>query len=46
MKTKTYKFFIERNVLEAQQDGKLVLIKKIYPCKVNAACPPDHRMLR
>lgn len=46
MKAKTYKFFIERKVLETQQDGKQVLIKKVFPCKVNAACPPDHRMLR
>lgn len=46
MKAKTYKFFIERNVFETQQDGKQVLIKKVFPCKVNAACPPDHRMLR
>lgn len=45
MKTKTYKFFIERSVLDVQ-DGKPVLVKKTFPCKVNAACPPDHRMLR
>lgn len=45
MKTKTRKFFIERISMEIVEE-KQVMVKKIYPCKVNAAVPFNHRMLR
>ena len=45
MKAKTRKFFIERISTEIVEE-KQVVVKKIYPCKVNAAIPFDHRMLR
>ena len=45
MKAKTRKFFIERISTEIVEE-KQVVVKKIYPCKVNAAIPFDRRMLR
>lgn len=45
MKTKTRKIFIERTTMEIV-DEKLTMVKRIYPCKVNAAVPFNHRMLR
>lgn len=45
MKAKTRKIFIERISTEIVEE-KQVVVKKIYPCKVNAAIPFNHRMLR
>ena len=45
MKAKTRKFLIERISTEIVEE-KQVIVKKIYPCKVNAAIPFNHRMLR
>ena len=45
MKAKTRKFFIERISTEIDEE-KQIVVKKIYPCKVNAAVPFNHRMLR
>lgn len=45
MKTETRKFFIERISTEIAEE-KQVIVKKVYPCKVNAAVPFNHRMLR
>lgn len=45
MKAKTRKIFIERISTEITEE-KQVVVKKIYPCKVNAAIPFNHRMLR
>ena len=45
MKAKTRKIFIERISTEITEE-KQVVVKKIYSCKVNAAVPFNHRMLR
>ena len=45
MKAKTRKIFIERISTEITEE-KQIVVKKIYPCKVNAAVPFNHRMLR
>ena len=45
MKTETSKFFIERISTEIVEE-KQVVVKKVYPCKVNASVPFNHRMLR
>ena len=45
MKAKTRKFFIERISTEIAEE-KQVIVKKIYPSKVTAAIPFNHRMLR
>ena len=45
MKAKTRKFFIERISTEIVEE-RPVIVKKVYPCKVNAAIPFNHRMLR
>ena len=45
METETGKFFIERISTEIAEE-KQVIVKKVYPCKVNAAVPFSHRILR
>ena len=45
MKAKSRKIFIERISTEIAEE-KQIVVKKIYPCKVNAAVPFNHRMLR
>ena len=45
MKAKTRKIVIERISTEIAEE-KQIVVKKIYPCKVNAAVPFNHRMLR
>ena len=45
MKAKTRKFVFFFFSTEIA-DEKQVVVKKVYPCKVNAAVPFSHRMLR
>ena len=45
MKAKTRKIFIERISTEIAEE-KQIVVKKIYLCKVNAAVPFNHRILR
>lgn len=37
---------ITRKELTINSKGEPVYINKIYPCKVNAAVPFDHRMIK